>query len=173
MSLGCTWRWGDTLCCCTFKTALTLSLPALKLYFCQWEVSCPGSAFHALPVLGMHPLIRNSSDNVGLGAYCHGALSGLGILFAGSLSCFLPAAQLQRAPGTDFNSEQVPRAPWPWPMQGGHLRAAAASLGHSRNQSPGSSWPSSAGTAQGWRKSPGDRQNSSSAVLFCAACRNK
>lgn len=54
-----------------------------------------GSAFRALPVLGMHPLIHNSSDNLGLGIYCHGALSGLGILFAGSLSCFLPAAQLQ------------------------------------------------------------------------------
>lgn len=73
-----------------FTSSETLFLPV-------GEVSCPGSgsAFRALPVLGMHPFIHNSSDNVGLGIYCHGALSGLGILFAGSLSYFLPAAQLQ------------------------------------------------------------------------------
>lgn len=55
-----------------FTSSETLFLPV-------GEVSCPGSAFRALPVLGMHPLIRNSSDNIGLGIYCHGALSGLGI----------------------------------------------------------------------------------------------
>lgn len=100
-----------------FTSSETLFLPV-------GEVSCPGSgsAFRALPVLGMHPFIHNSSDNAGLGIYCHGALSGLGILFAGSLSYFLPAAQLQRAPGTDFNSEQVPRAPWPWTRGRGPCR---------------------------------------------------
>lgn len=89
------------------------------LFLLVGEVSCPssGSAFHAPPVLGMLPFIHNSSENVGLGIYCHRALSGLGIFFAGSLSYFLPAARLlvlQRARGTVFNSEQVPGAPWPW-----------------------------------------------------------
>lgn len=52
MSLGCIWRWGDALCCCTFKTALTLSLPALKLYFCRWEKS----AVRAVALLSVHSL---------------------------------------------------------------------------------------------------------------------
>lgn len=40
-----------------------------------------GSAFHILPVLATCSSIHNLCENVGLGIYCHGALSALGIFF--------------------------------------------------------------------------------------------